>query len=73
MKLSHLLAALDEAARASDGSGGSGPALTIVNDHQPKPLFFELKAEREESFDDENYRACEAADRVWVAVLPRKS
>jgi len=50
-----------------------GQALTIVNDHQPKPLFYELQAERAESFDDENYRAYEAGDRVWVAVLPRTS
>lgn len=50
-----------------------GQALTIVNDHQPKPLFYELQAEKPEKFDDEHYRAYEAGDRVWVAVLPRKS
>lgn len=49
-----------------------GQALTIVNDHQPKPLFYELQAEKPDRFDDGNYRAYEAGDRVWVAVLPRK-
>jgi len=47
-----------------------GQALTIVNDHQPKPLYYELQAERPERFDAENYRAYQAGDRVWVAVLP---
>lgn len=49
-----------------------GQTLTIVNDHQPKPLFYELKAERAERFDADNYRAYEAGDRVWVAVLPTR-
>lgn len=49
-----------------------GQTLTIVNDHQPKPLYYELKAERAEQFDADNYRAYEAGDRVWVAVLPTR-
>lgn len=48
-----------------------GQALTIVNDHEPRPLFYELQAERPDRFDAENYRAYEAEKRVWVAVLPR--
>lgn len=49
-----------------------GQALTIVNDHEPKPLYYELQAERPDRFDAENYRAYEAGDRVWVAVLPTR-
>lgn len=47
-----------------------GQALTIVNDHNPKPLYYELRAERPGRFDADGYRAYEAGDRVWVAVLP---
>lgn len=50
-----------------------GQTLTLVNDHEPKPLFYELQAEKPQLFDEENYRAYEAADRVWVAILPRSS
>lgn len=47
-----------------------GQALTIVNDHEPRPLFYELQAERPDRFDAENYRAYQAEKRVWVAILP---
>lgn len=50
-----------------------GQSLTLVNDHEPKPLFYELQAEKPGLFDEEGYRAYEADDRVWVAILPRKS
>jgi len=49
---------------------GPGQALTIVNDHDPKPLFYELCAERPDRFDAQAYRSYEAGERVWVAVLP---
>lgn len=49
-----------------------GQVLTIVNDHEPRPLYYELKAERPDRFDAEGYRAYEAGDRVWVAVLPTR-
>lgn len=48
-----------------------GQALTLVNDHEPRPLFHELQAEKPDLFDEDSYRAYEADDRVWVAVLPR--
>lgn len=49
-----------------------GQSLTLVNDHEPRPLFYELQAEMPDRFDEEGYRAYEAADRVWVAILPRR-
>ncbi len=49
---------------------GAGQALTIVNDHDPRPLYYELCAERPGRFDAAAYRAYPAAEDVWVAVLP---
>lgn len=49
---------------------GPGQALTIVNDHDPKPLFYEMCAEMPDRFDAEAYRSYQADERVWVAVLP---
>lgn len=52
------------------GALGPGQALTIVNDHDPKPLFYEMCAEMPDRFDPEAYRSYRADERVWVAVLP---
>lgn len=49
-----------------------GQCLTLVNDHDPKPLYYELMAEKPDGFDADAYRSYRADDRVWVAVLPRK-
>jgi len=49
---------------------GPGQALTIVNDHDPKPLFYEMCAEMPDRFDPEAYRSYRADELVWVAVLP---
>ncbi|MDP2481629.1 MAG: DUF2249 domain-containing protein [Candidatus Palauibacterales bacterium] len=49
---------------------GPGQALTIVNDHDPKPLYYELCAERADRFDASAYRSYRADEHVWVAVLP---
>jgi len=49
---------------------GPGQALTIVNDHDPRPLFYEMCAEMPDRFDPEAYRSYRADERVWVAVLP---
>jgi uncharacterized protein (DUF2249 family) len=49
---------------------GPGQALTIVNDHDPKPLYYEMCAERADRFDASSYRSYRADERVWVAVLP---
>lgn len=49
----------------------SGQALEIINDHDPKPLFYEMQAEVE-AFDAENYAARQEAEREFVATLPKK-
>ena len=49
----------------------SGEALTLVNDHEPKPLFYEMKAEVE-SFDAEGYEVERRDANEFVATLPKK-
>ncbi|WP_195837592.1 MULTISPECIES: DUF2249 domain-containing protein [unclassified Halorhabdus] len=49
----------------------SGQALTIVNDHDPKPLFYEFQAEVE-AFDADGYTVEEEAEGKFVATLPKK-
>lgn len=48
----------------------SGQALEIVNDHEPKPLFYEFQAEVE-SFDADNYDVERRGDGEFVATLPK--
>jgi uncharacterized protein (DUF2249 family) len=49
----------------------SGEALEIVNDHEPKPLFYEFQAEVE-SFDAENYACEQEGAEEFVATLPKR-
>ncbi|WP_248897824.1 DUF2249 domain-containing protein [Haloplanus halobius] len=49
----------------------SGEALTIVNDHDPKPLFYEFQAERD-AFDADNYRSERQGPNEFVAKLPKQ-
>ena len=49
----------------------SGEALTLVNDHDPKPLFYEMQAEVSE-FDAERYEVEERGENEFVATLPKK-
>lgn len=49
----------------------SGERLTIVNDHEPKPLFYEFKAEVE-NFDADNYSVHQRDDQAFVAELPKQ-
>ena len=49
----------------------SGETLTIVNDHEPKPLFYEMQAEIE-SFDAENYEVEQRGPEEFVAKLPKE-
>jgi uncharacterized protein (DUF2249 family) len=49
----------------------SGEALTIVNDHEPKPLFYEFQAEVEE-FDADGYDVERRGDAEFVATLPKQ-
>ena len=46
-------------------------ALELVNDHDPKPLFYEMQAE-EERFDATNYEVEERGPREFVARFPKK-
>ena len=48
-----------------------GEALTLVNDHEPKPLFYEFQAEVE-SFDADAYTVDRVADDEFIATLPKK-
>ncbi|MDG5777244.1 DUF2249 domain-containing protein [Haloarculaceae archaeon H-GB2-1] len=49
----------------------SGQALEIVNDHEPKPLFYEMQAEVDD-FDAESYEVERRGAREFVATLPKK-
>ena len=48
-----------------------GESLTIVNDHDPKPLYYEMAAEVPE-FDDERYTVDQVGPQEFVATLPKK-
>ena len=48
----------------------SGETLTIVNDHEPKPLFYEFQAEVED-FDADGYTVAEPETGTFVAQLPK--
>ncbi len=49
----------------------SGETLVIVNDHDPKPLYYEFQAEVEE-FDDEAYSVEHVGPEEFVAKLPKE-
>ncbi|WP_436932183.1 DUF2249 domain-containing protein [Halosimplex halobium] len=49
----------------------SGETLRIVNDHEPKPLFYEFQAEVDE-FDAENYSVERRETDEFVADLPKE-
>ena len=46
-----------------------GQALQLVNDHEPKPLYYQIMAERPGQFD---WESREEAPRHWVAVITRR-
>ena len=48
-----------------------GETLTIVNDHEPKPLFYEFQAEVE-AFDAEGYAAEKAGPNQFEAEFPKE-
>lgn len=48
----------------------AGETLTIVNDHEPKPLYYEMAAEVE-TFDPEGYRVTQEAPDEFVAEFPK--
>jgi len=47
-----------------------GEAMELVNDHDPKPLFYELKAEVD-GFDAAGYSVDRVGENEFVAVLPK--
>jgi uncharacterized protein (DUF2249 family) len=49
----------------------SGEALTIVNDHEPTPLYHQMAAERQ-SFDTEGYTVDRIGPNEVIATLPKK-
>lgn len=49
----------------------SGETLQIITDHEPKPLFYEMRAEVE-SFDPEKYSVEHRSESKFVAALPKK-
>ena len=49
----------------------SGEVLEIVNDHEPKPLFYEMQAEVE-SFDADNYEVNRDGSEKFVARFPKE-
>ena len=49
----------------------SGEALTLVNDHEPKPLFYEMQAEVDE-FDADGYTVERRGADEYIATFPKK-
>lgn len=47
-----------------------GETLTIVNDHEPKPLYYEMAAEVD-SFDEEGYEVNREEAEKFVAEFPK--
>jgi len=47
-----------------------GETLTIVNDHEPKPLYYEMAAEVP-TFDEEAYEVRQDAPDEFVAEFPK--
>ncbi|QLH79579.1 DUF2249 domain-containing protein [Halosimplex rubrum] len=49
----------------------SGEALTLVNDHEPAPLYHQMAAEVE-SFDAEGYTVDRVGPDEFIATLPKR-
>jgi len=49
----------------------SGEALTLVNDHEPTPLYHQMAAEIE-SFDADGYAVDRVGPDEFIATLPKK-
>ncbi|ELY69278.1 DUF2249 domain-containing protein [Natrinema versiforme] len=47
-----------------------GESLQIINDHEPKPLFYEFEAEVD-SFDADGYEVEQVAPDEFVATFPK--
>jgi uncharacterized protein (DUF2249 family) len=49
----------------------AGEALTLVNDHEPTPLFYEFRAEVD-GFDADGYEVERRGSEEFVATLPKE-
>lgn len=49
-----------------------GQKLVLINDHEPTPLFYEMKEERTDTFDLEAYQVFERAEQEFEAHFPKK-
>ncbi|MFB6233562.1 MAG: DUF2249 domain-containing protein [Haloarculaceae archaeon] len=49
----------------------AGESLTIINDHDPKPLFYEMQAEVD-AFDADNYEVEQRDDDEFAATFPKQ-
>ncbi|WP_136715556.1 DUF2249 domain-containing protein [Halorientalis salina] len=49
----------------------SGETLRLVNDHEPKPLFYEMQAEVD-AFDADNYESHQEGEDEFVAEFPKQ-
>lgn len=49
-----------------------GEALELINDHDPKPLFYEMQAEVP-SFDADGYDVEQRGPQEFVATFPKES
>ena len=47
-----------------------GETLTLVNDHEPKPLYYQMK-EEVDAFDAEGYEVEKEGPERFVAQLPK--
>jgi len=47
-----------------------GETLRIVNDHEPRPLYYEMQAEVE-AFDADGYSVQQRDEQEFVADLPK--
>ncbi|MFB6219728.1 MAG: DUF2249 domain-containing protein [Halobacteriaceae archaeon] len=48
-----------------------GETLTLINDHDPRPLYYEMEAEVEE-FDADGYSVERRGIDEYVATLPKE-
>ena len=48
-----------------------GETLTLINDHDPKPLFYEMR-EEVETFDADGYAVERHDPEEYVATFPKK-
>lgn len=48
-----------------------GESLTLINDHNPEPLYYQMKATRSD-FDADAYTVKEEAPDKWVAKFKKK-